>query len=396
MWWVAVRIALLSAEYPPQIGGVGDYTRCLARALLARGHAVLVVTGSLPAVSYTQEEQSEGANHADPPVYSAIGGWGWRCWRDTIATLDTLRPDILHIQYQTGAYGMHPAINLLPWRLRGLARRPRTMVTFHDLLEPYLFPKAGALRHRVTLRLARDADGVIVTNVEDGATLPLPTTHIPIGSNIPVAPPADYQRAAWRQRLGVQCDELLVAYFGLLSHSKGVDILLDAAQQALHAALSLRLLLIGGEATAPHNRDYAAEVSRQVERLGLSRRTVRTGAVDAATVSAHLLAADCIVLPFRNGASFRSGSLLAALTHGVPVITTLSPTLPPHPPHLIDGAHALLVPPDDRAALVAAMQRLATDAPLRTHLSSGARSLGAQFAWSEIAWQHEQCYTALW
>ena len=39
-----MRIALLSGEYPPQPGGVGDYTRHLGQALLARGHEVFVFT----------------------------------------------------------------------------------------------------------------------------------------------------------------------------------------------------------------------------------------------------------------------------------------------------------------------------------------------------------------
>ncbi len=32
-----MRIALLSGEYPPQPGGIGDYTRRLSESLLARG-----------------------------------------------------------------------------------------------------------------------------------------------------------------------------------------------------------------------------------------------------------------------------------------------------------------------------------------------------------------------
>ena len=43
--------------------------------------------------------------------------------------------------------------------------------TFHDLLVPYLFPKAGPLRWKVVEYLARRSDAVIVTNEEDRARL---------------------------------------------------------------------------------------------------------------------------------------------------------------------------------------------------------------------------------
>jgi hypothetical protein len=37
-------VAMLSAEYPPQPGGIGDYTRRLGQSLVARGQHVLVFT----------------------------------------------------------------------------------------------------------------------------------------------------------------------------------------------------------------------------------------------------------------------------------------------------------------------------------------------------------------
>jgi glycosyltransferase involved in cell wall biosynthesis len=294
---------------------------------------------------------------------------------------------------------MHPAINLLPWRLRALPRRPAVVVTFHDLLEPYLFPKAGPARRWITQRLARDADAVIVTNAADAATLRargLAPHTIPIGSNIPVAPPPDYQRAAWREALGVAPADMLVAYFGLLAPAKGVDVLLDALGP-LSDQIPLRLLIIGGSATAPQDRAYAAALQARLQQPPLRERVIQTGHVDEATVSAHLLASDIVVLPFRGGASFRSGSLLAALSHGAATVTTTPepPAAPAAAPRLIHEQHALLVPPAAPAALAAALRRLAADAALRARLGSGACDIAAQFGWDAIAQQHERLYTAL-
>lgn len=321
-----------------------------------------------------------------------------------IAALDLVRPDVLHIQYQTGAYGMHPAINFLPWRLRALGRagvrRPAVAVTAHDLLPPYLFPKAGPLRTWVTRRILADADAAIVTNPEDYAALAglrrLAPILIPIGSNISLAPPAGYDRAAWRAQLGVAPGETLVAYFGLLSRTKGVDTLLDALEQL---PARVRLLVVGGEAPAPQDREYAAAVRRRLAEGPLGARVHITGHCREDEVSAHLLAADLAALPFADGASFRRGSLLAALAHGLPTVTTLKDerrTLNIGADSLQRlGESALLVPPGDAAALAEAIARLAGDAALRARLGAAGRALAAQFSWDAIAEQHEAVYRSL-
>lgn len=395
-----MHIVLLTAEYPPQPGGVGDYTRCLADALTAIDTTITVLTSS--------NTPSPSTDTGSINIARTIRNWDWQCWQDTIAALDRLRPNVLHIQYQTGAYGMHPAINLLPWRLHPLPSRPKLVVTFHDLLEPYLLPKAGKLRRWITHRLAQDSDYTIVTNQDDAATLRTRLPHqplslIPIGSNIAVSPPTGYQRETWRARLGVRPDEMLIAYFGLLSRSKGVEVLLDAMTRLLQQNTTpYQLLLIGGEATAPQDRDFATEIATRLEQSPLQQHVIRTGHVESSSVSAHLLAADAMVLPFHSGASFRSGSLLAALSHGLPIITTTpSPLQSPSTlaenerlPQLTNEQHALLVPPGDAAALAHAIQRLANDAPLRASLGTHAQTLAVHFDWQEIAARHSACYAS--
>jgi glycosyltransferase involved in cell wall biosynthesis len=423
---------MLSAEYPPQPGGVGDYTRRLGQALVERGQHVLVFTIlDLRFAIYDLHQQD---TNRKSKIVNRKSNWGWRIGRDVRAALQQVRPDILHIQYQTGAYGMHPAINFLPWRLRRAPHRPALVVTAHDLLPPYLFPKAGSLRDWVTRRLLADADAVVVTNETDRSQIvddwrleirdwrlrssPQSLTSnlqspvvIPIGSNISVAPPEDYHRAAWRARLGVGADTTLLAFFGLISRTKGVDTLLDAlAQLPAH----VRLLVIGGAATAPEDRAYADAIRRQIEQLGLDLRVMITGQCAEADVSAHLLAADIAALPFADGASFRRGSLLAALAHGLPVVTT-EPTTDERrttnesqgqsaSPHrsssivhrpLINGENALLVPPGDVSALAAAIKRLMEDSGLRGRLAAGGQALAAQFGWEAIAAQHEELYDGL-
>ncbi|HEU5101928.1 MAG TPA: glycosyltransferase, partial [Roseiflexaceae bacterium] len=155
-------------------------------------------------------------------------------------------------------------------------------------------------------------------------------------------------------------------------------------------------------------------IQQQIGRLGLEQRVMVTGHCPEAEVSAHLLAADIATLPFTGGASFRRGSLLAALAHGLPVVTTTPTkdqgqktkedthtlTVSLHRSSsvfrpLVDGENALLVPPGDAAALAEAIERMGRDARLRERLAVGGRALAAQFGWDAIAAQHERLYARL-
>src|SRR5690606_22549500 len=85
-----------------------------------------------------------------------------------------------------------------------------------------------------------------------------------------------------------------------------------------------RLLLIGDAAGAsdPTNRLANAELEALLAPEGLGQAVQRTGWLPPEAVSAHLQACDVVVLPYRDGASLRRGSLLAALVHGLPIVTT--------------------------------------------------------------------------
>jgi glycosyltransferase involved in cell wall biosynthesis len=378
-----MRILLLSGEYPPMQGGVGDYTRELGAALARQGMEVHVLTSA------------QAAQGPEPlTVHPVVARWGWGIGRQAETLARQIQVDVLHIQYQTAAYGMHPAINLLPRRLRRVADLAR-LVTFHDLKEPYLFPKAGPVRRWVNRELARSCDAVVVTNREDEVAMQREglagALHlIPIGSNIAPAPPPGYDRAAWRSQQGVAPDDIVLCYFGFLNASKGGETLIRALS-LLASDHRYRLWMVGGQvgASDPTNRAYLGRVQTLIGELGLEARIRWTGYTAAAEVSANLLAADMAVLPYRDGASFRRGSLLAVLAHGLPVITTRPAVALPE---LADGETALLVPPDDPSALATAIALLAADEVLRRRLSEGARRVAAEFGWERIAAQHLELY----
>jgi glycosyltransferase involved in cell wall biosynthesis len=259
------------------------------------------------------------------------------------------------------------------------------VTTFHDLLVPYLFPKAGLLRWKVVEYLARRSDVVVVTNEEDRARLiDLQPRVIPIGSNIDPVLAGEFDRAVERARWGIQPDELTVGYFGFLNLSKGGSDLMQALKALSDQGLPAKLLLIGGRtgSSDPTNAEYAAQVERLIDSLGVKDRVIATGYLEQREVSRALLICDTMVLPYVDGASLRRGSLLAAIAHGRAIVTT-EPRYPIG--GLTNEESILYVRPNDPAVLAAAVQRALIDPTLRTRLQSGVSGAAKLYTWDRIA-----------
>ncbi len=373
-----IKLLLITGEYPPMEGGVADFTAIVGERLAQRGAEVHVLTSEQAAL--------QGERPGAVTVHPRMRGWGFRSLYRTVREMvRTLSPDLINIQYQTAAYGMRPAINLLP----RVFRHVPVVTTFHDLKVPYLLPKAGWLRRWVNRDLARTCRAVIVTNAQDRAELE--RLHgirrmemIPIGSNISYQLPAGYDRAMWRGQWGVGNRTTLLSFFGFLNDSKGAIELIEALKQLTNEGVAVDLVMIGGAVSSSNasNQTYYDRVKDTISELGLEDHIFWTGYVANEEVSAAFTSSDVCVLPFADGASFRRGSLMAALAHGVPIIST-TPEVPV--PELVPGENIYLVPPDDAAAVAEAIRALARDAGLRKRLAQGARELSRHFDWDSIA-----------
>jgi glycosyltransferase involved in cell wall biosynthesis len=422
-------VLFLAGEYPPRPGGIGDYTALLAGHLAAQGVRVTVLAsrdervsaadaGDASPVGLLSTAASCGGEDARAPrlvVWRAVPCWDWRCARVVATAVRLARPDVVHLQYQPAAFGMEAAVSWLPGWLRQRLPGLRAVTTFHDLRVPYLFPKAGRLREAVRDRLVRGSDAAVFTDQDDwaaaGAVRRPGRYWIPIGSNLAVAPPAGYDRRRWRAQAGADDATFLVVHLGFLNRSKGLETLLDAVVRLRGEGRRVRLLLVGAEvgASDPANRAYAGELERRLGVLALSGLVERLPLVPPAIASAYLLAADAAAFPFRDGASLRRGSLLAALAHGLPTVSTRAPrarrdapwnpatSLGFSPPSvaLRDEETLLLVPPGDSAALAAALARLADDPALRARLAAGGQVLADALSWPRIAEAHRTLYAAL-
>jgi glycosyltransferase involved in cell wall biosynthesis len=365
-----MRIGIVTGEFPPLIGGVGAYSHILAKELVLQGHTVSIFS-------------SIGAESQDVDIkVSNVKKWGIGSLFSIHKWASEERLDIINLQFQTAAYGMSPWIHFLP----DVMGKIPVVTTFHDLRYPYLFPKAGQLRNWIVIRLAHVSGGVIVTNHEDQMQLQhiKNTTIIPIGSNILTKLPDNFDAQYWREKAGAKSGDFLLGYFGLFNRSKGLDHLLRSAAGLRDADIPVRLVMIGGGAgmSDPTNAAYIDEMNQQIVALGLKNIVQQTGYVDDEAVGAYLSACDAVALPFTDGASYRRGSLMAAIHYGCPIITT-TPQVPVAA--FRDRDNLLMVKADDTPALQVGIQQLYEAPDLREKLKRGAAQLAYEFEWSGIA-----------
>jgi glycosyltransferase involved in cell wall biosynthesis len=393
-------VCMLTGELPPDHGGVGDYTARLSDALAGTGLPVRVLTGRRPGVP---ERRRLGSNAV--PVAGIVPAWNARAWpliRRALTRLGS-RP-LLHIQFQAGAFDLGVAVHAVPGLLRGVFPSARVVTTFHDFLPPHPFPKSGPLGKPANQLLARSSHAAIFTDLRDleQAGPGVRGFVVPIGSNVDCAPAPEPSREDIRRLLGANERTFLVGYFGFLNPSKGVPTLLEAIRRLAESSpdRSVRLAMLGSESGVSNPTDLAQ--ARAVHDMfadgHLADVIVKTGYLPPADLSAALLACDVIALPFQDGASARRGTLMAALAHGMPTVSTLPPQpapvggprafwlgAGPGATAVRDGDALLLVPPGDALALATALGRLRDSSALRERLAAGARAVAGRIAWPALA-----------
>jgi glycosyltransferase involved in cell wall biosynthesis len=162
---------------------------------------------------------------------------------------------------------------------------------------------------------------------------------------------------------------------GSVVPGKGYDTLIDALGRL--PALPWHLLIVGNR---KGNLDTTTALDAQIARLGLGERVRFAGALAPDQVAAQYQAADVFVLPSR----FETYGMVyaEAMANGLPIVATTAGAIP----DTVPASAGVLVPPDDAAALAAALASLITDPAERARLAAGARVAGAALpSWADSA-----------
>jgi glycosyltransferase involved in cell wall biosynthesis len=185
-------------------------------------------------------------------------------------------------------------------------------------------------------------------------------------------------RAETRHALGVDGGEPVLLAACALVARKGIDVLLDALATVGGAGVPVTTWIAGGGPQAHALRAQAA-------RLGLERVRFLGRRDDIADL---LAGCDVFVLPARHEGL--GVAALEAMAAGRPVVASAVGGLADA---VIDGGTGVLVPPDDAAALAAALRELLTDRALRARLgSAGPARIAGRFSADQMVTTYEQLY----
>lgn len=366
-----MRWHIISGEYPPQPGGVSDYTRLVAQGLAEQGDAVDVWA---PAVAAPAAESDD----AGVTVHRLPDQFGRRSRQMLAQHLDRLpSPQRLLVEYVPHAFGWRAAN--VPFCLWLASRRSDSIwVMFHEVAFPF---ERGASVRLNLLAAANRLMAALVGGAAERAFVSIPAWRpwvesmlspgtpvawLPVPSAIPVvavanAAGAKGQVGVIRARYGG--GRLLVGHLG--TYGRLVKPLLDASIPALVAEADCSVLLMGrGSDTA--SRELMASHPALAGRVGAS------GPLAPADLSAHVSACDLMLQPYPDGVSTRRTSTMVGLSHGRAVVTTEGALTEPM---WRESNAVALVPVGEPDRLVAAARSLLSNVPARTALAERGRSV---------------------
>lgn len=364
---------IITGEYPPQPGGVADYSQVLAAGLASAGAQVHIwapaASGHAPVI--------EGV-----VVHRAAGRWSSADLARLDQALDAFAPPRrLLVQYTPNAWG-YRGLNLgfCRWLVRRRAAGDDVRPMIHEPFYPFWLRDkptrwllAAAQRWMFRTLLAASSRFYVaipfwekyLRAYEPRGPERWSITWLPVPSNIPiVASPAE--AADLRRRLAPH-GQAIIGCFGTFQGL--IRRMLATILPSLLENHPERVGLLLGR----NGESFAAEL--QAAHPELSGRLIAPGALDPPQVSVHLQACDVLVQPYPEGINTRRSSVMAGLAHGKATITTQG--VGTEPIWSQTGCVAL-APADDLAAFVQTTESLLADPQARTRLGTTAREIYSQ------------------
>ena len=366
-----MKVLFISGAYPPLKDGIGDYTAKLIEGLRKKG--------------FVQIEIISQKN---------LRRWNLFGIMSIMRRIKQDKFDIVHIQFPSSRFRRIIALAFLPLFIKIACRRTKVITTLHEFSISYPINK---LRQ---LTLSLFSDRVIITDDGDlnqlsrgpiGAIIRDKLATIPIGSNIDVYKQDRAESDNFLKKFKLDSNTRVISFFGFVHKNKGLEALLRAMAELKNTGYSIYLILIADLKT--EDIPYHKKIRDLIDSLGIKDSIYLTGYCSTTEASNYLSISEICVLPFLDGASLRRGTLMAAFSHALPVITTKSEKYVPK--EFVDRSNIFLVPVNDSKALKEAIRLLGEDSALRERIGKGAKQLSEKFSWDEVASKHIKLYNNL-
>lgn len=359
---------LITPEYPPQSGGVSDYTYLLASGLAAAGCEVHVWC----------PRSSEAPTANGVKVHRNLGTFTPADLREVGRQLDRYAgPRRMLVQWVPHGYG-YRSMNLafcLWLRQRAVRCGDRVDLMVHEPFLPFRVGRwrqnAAAVMHRLmTIVLLRTARQVWVSTPRWGDKLrPYDLGKrrdficLPIPSTVPTADDSGAVKALRSQYASART---LVGHFGTFGPPIA-PMVYAIVPDLLQRASRTEALLIG-----PGSGHFRERIVR--EHPELENRIHALGQFEARDprLSYYLSACDLLLQPYPDGVTSRRTTIMAALAHGRPAVTSSGTFTEPF---WESSGAVVLAPANDSDAFVAAALRLIEDPHLRVRVGQAGADL---------------------
>jgi glycosyltransferase involved in cell wall biosynthesis len=360
----ALRLALFTETYPPQLNGVSRTLERLVAAVRARGGDARVYTTTDPGVTAIERDVWRRPSipfwaYPQLRLSAPIGG-------RLVEDVRRWRPTIIHA---ATPFGMG-----LTGRAAALRMGIPLVTSYHTAFSEYAkfyrlgalsdigwsffrwFHNSGVRTYVPTRAVADELDGYGFRNLGVWGRGIETRRFNP-----------QWRSTAWRERLGADDDTIVVAYVGRLAIEKGLDVALGAMHRLAGATNPRIVFALAGD--GPY-ADYC--------RANAPAGTHFTGRIEGDTLSEFFASADLFVFPSTTDTF--GNVLLEAMASGLPIIAAdVGPTR-----ELLAGGGGITVPPGDPDALVGAIRSLAADPARRRALATAGIASAASASWDEI------------
>ena len=362
----AVERHIITPEYPPQPGGVSDYTLQVAEGLAEAGEEVHV---------WCPPTSTARATAGPVQIHRDLGSVTPHDLRVIGEQLDRYAaPRRILIQYVPHGYGRRSMnVPFCTW----LWRRAKSDGDIIEIMVHEAFLNfegswrqyGAALVHRLmTIILLRAATRVWFSNGESerrwrSYTLGrrVPFQLLPVPSNIGIARD---ETAIQALRRYAPEGGLLLGHFG--TYGLPVLSVLEPILSKIAREMPGQSLLLMGAGSQEFRKHLIVQYPAWEKNLHA------TGSLAPEELSCHIAACDLLIQPYPDGATTRRTTLMLGLSHGKPILTTRSQVTEPL---WEQGAAVGLTPAGDAAAFVQLLGELLQNSSERARMGLAARKL---------------------
>lgn len=363
-----MRIAVITNDLPPRVGGIQHYVDQLCRGLCAAGDEVTMLGSSAPGA----EESDPSSPYAVVRERTSILLPTPMVARHTIRLVQRVRAEVV-------VFGAAFPLGLLGGAIRSATGVPSVAFTHGLEVTAARLPGGRYALGRVGREMAA------VTYVSHWCRDQLEPAFGPVPRHLMLPPGVDLEEfnpgvdgTFVRERWGIGGDPLVVCVSRLVER-KGQDVLIDALAALRSRVAGTRLMIVGD---GPHREalQYRAQLR------GVTDAVVFTGQVPDDELAAHYAAADVFAMPCRERRRGREVEafgivFIQAQAVGVPVVAG---GIGGVPDAVRDRETGLLVDGTDTDAVAGAVGDLLADDDRRRAMgAAGARWCASRFGWHE-------------